>query len=363
MVAGKGDGHVPDPGGGVDMPGRPVAIASSGLVTSVGLTAPAACAAIRAGITNHTETRFIGSDGEWIMGAQVPLEKPWRGRTKLVQMAAMAIREALEPLGNIAPSSLPLLLCVAEKDRPGRLDGLDDALFTELEGALGMHFHATASAIIPQGRAGVNLGLAQARRLVTDQSLTHVLIAATDSLLGAPTLAAFGEQERLLTQRNSNGFIPGEAAGAIVVGAVRDAVSPELVCLGVGRGVEQAHLSSETPLRGDGLTEAIKNALADAGCDMGDLDFRITDNSGEQYYFKEGALALSRTLRVLKEEFDIWHPAECIGEVGSAIGTAILATALAACQKAYARGRNILVHTGTDAGGRTAAVLRYSGAV
>jgi 3-oxoacyl-[acyl-carrier-protein] synthase-1 len=91
------------------------------------------------------------------------------------------------------------------------------------------------------------------------------------------------------------------------------------------------------------------------------MDFRITDNSGEQYYFKEAALALSRTLRTRKEEFDIWHPADCIGEVGAAIGTAILAKALAACRNAYTRGNNILVHSGNDAGRRTAGVLCYYG--
>ena len=344
------------------MPSSPVAIESTGLVTSVGLTAPAACAAMRAGITNHTETRFMGSDGEWIMGAQVPLEKPWRGRTKLVKMAAMAIREALQPMGEIAPESLPLLLCIAEHDRPGRLDGLDEALFEELETELGMRFHPTISAVVPQGRAGGTLALAQARKLMADQFLPRVLIAATDSLLVAPTLAAYGELERLLTASNSNGFIPGEGAGAIVVSAAEPKPAQQLLCLGVGRGVESAPLASERPLRADGLTEAIKNALADADCDMGELDFRITDNSGEQYYFKEAALALSRTLRARKEEFDIWHPADCIGEVGAAIGPVMVTKALTASQKGYGRGRGILVHAGNDAGRRTAAVLRYSGA-
>ena len=41
---------------------RPIAIASIGLVTSVGLNAPATCAAIRAGISNASETRFIDAE-------------------------------------------------------------------------------------------------------------------------------------------------------------------------------------------------------------------------------------------------------------------------------------------------------------
>lgn len=54
------------------MSAQPIAIKSVGLVTSVGLSAPATCAAIRAKISNPTETRFMGSDGDWIMAHQVP---------------------------------------------------------------------------------------------------------------------------------------------------------------------------------------------------------------------------------------------------------------------------------------------------
>src|SRR5579862_1434381 len=99
---------------------RPITIANSGLVTSVGLSAPAACAAIRAAITNHTETAFL-IDGEWLIGAQVPLEQAWRGLTKLRRMLELAIAECLEPFGTVAPRTLPLLLCVAEASRPGRV--------------------------------------------------------------------------------------------------------------------------------------------------------------------------------------------------------------------------------------------------
>jgi 3-oxoacyl-[acyl-carrier-protein] synthase-1 len=93
-----------------------------------------------------------------------------------------------------------------------------------------------------------------------------------------------------------------------------------------------------------------------------DLDYRITDISGEQYYFKEAALALSRILRQRKEEFDIWHPAECIGETGAATGIAILAVAAAACRMAYSPGPSVLSHCANDSGRRSAAILRFGGA-
>jgi hypothetical protein len=58
------------------MAAEPIAVRATGLVTSVGLSAPAACAAMRCKLTNPSETRFIDSAGEWIMGHSVQLEKP-----------------------------------------------------------------------------------------------------------------------------------------------------------------------------------------------------------------------------------------------------------------------------------------------
>jgi 3-oxoacyl-[acyl-carrier-protein] synthase-1 len=339
------------------MPAQPIAIQGTGLVTSVGLSAPAACAAIRAKISNPTETRFIDSGGEWIMAHQVPLEQPWRGLTKLAKMAAMAIDEALQEIPKQEWSSLPLLLCVAEKDRPGRTMGLDDQLFLQIQTELGVTFSAQ-SAVVPHGRVGVALALAQARELMVKTKMSRVLIAAADSLLSWPTLSHYEREDRLLTPRNSNGFMPGEAAGALLVGAPEGRAG-ELVCTGIGFSREAAHLDSGEPLRADGLSKAIKTSLAEAGCQMHDMDFRITDNSGEQYYFKEAALALSRTLRQRKEEFDIWHPAECTGEVGAASGVAVIATAQAACSKGYTKGPNVLAHWGNDGGRRAAVALQF----
>jgi 3-oxoacyl-[acyl-carrier-protein] synthase-1 len=336
-----------------------IAIEGAGLVTPVGLSAPASCAAFRSKIANPVQTRFMDSDGEWIVGHQVPLEQPWRGLPKLAKMAAMAIDEALQHIPRQAWSSLPLLLCVAEAERPGRMRGLDDLLFEQIQDELGARF-GPRSAVIKEGRAGVAVALAQARALLLSDGVPRVLIAATDSLLFWPTLSHYDLQDRLLTATNPNGFIPGEGAGALLLAPARGS-DGELVCSGLGFGREAASVEADEPLRGDGLSLAINAALHEAGCELHDIDFRITDVSGEQYYFKEATLALSRILRKRKAEFDIWHPAECTGEQGANAGFAAIALALAACRKAFAPGPNILAHVGNDGGQRAAVVLQFSG--
>jgi 3-oxoacyl-[acyl-carrier-protein] synthase-1 len=335
----------------------PLAIEGTGLVTAVGLSTPASCAAVRAKISNPTETRFIGSDGEWIMAHQVILDKPWGGLTKLVKMAAMAIGEALHDVPRADWGALPLLLCVAEKERPGRLEGLGDRLFSQIQEELGVRF-APASSIVPHGRVGVSVALAQARQLIAAGKAQRVVVAATDTLLTWPTLDHFQKGDRLLNGLNSNGFIPGEGAGALRVAPPNNRQG-QLVCTGIGFGKEAAHIDADMPLRADGLVQAIKAALAEAGRAMHDFDYRITDLSGEHYYFKEAALALSRTLRQSKESFDIWHPAECTGEVGATSGVVILAAAQTACAKRYSEGPRILAHMANDAGQRAALTLEF----
>jgi 3-oxoacyl-[acyl-carrier-protein] synthase-1 len=249
-----------------------------------------------------------------------------------------------------------LLLCVAERERPGRLEGLDDRLLLGVQELLGARF-SSDSVIVAHGRVGALVALALARQLIHQKGVPHVVVAAADSLLSWPALSVYEREDRLLTASNSNGFIPGEGGGALRLSRPDD--SGGLICVGIGFGVEKAYIESGAPLRADGLSAAIEAALADASCEMHELDYRITDLSGEQYYFKEAALALARTLRQRKESFDIWHPAECIGEAGALSGVAGLVVAEAACRKGYTPGPGVLAHMANDAGQRASAVMRF----
>jgi 3-oxoacyl-[acyl-carrier-protein] synthase-1 len=229
-------------------------------------------------------------------------------------------------------------------------------LLFEVQRELGIEF-ATKSGVIPHGRVSVAMALNQAQQLIYADGKPLVLIAATDSLLSWPTLSVYENNERLLGNGNSNGFIPGEGSAALLI--AKPEVSSPLCCMGVGMAVEDAHIDSEEPLRANGLTEAIGTALAEAGCEMHDLDLRIADISGEHYYFKEAALALSRSLRQRTEELDIWHPAQSIGETGAVAGVALIVIADAASRKGYSNGNSILAHTASDGGERAAIILQW----
>ena len=333
-----------------------LAIIKSGMMSAVGLSAPATCAAIRCGFDNVQETRFMDTGGEWIMGSQVPLEKPWRGKSKLLRLIEPSIRECLTDLDTAEICHIPLLLCLPEDGRPGRLDGLDDSLFDDIADASGLNFHAN-SAIISNGCVGGAQAVKQAFTLIFNIRHPYCLIVGVDTFLTAGTLAAYEEKDRLLTSKNSNGFIPGEGGAAVLVGAASMHRQTELTIKGIGFGKEEATIDSEQPLRADGMVQAFNGAFLTSGLSMRDMNYRITDANGEQYKFKEGDLAVTRTLRDHKGEIDIWHPAECIGEVGAATIPFIIGVAEAAVRKGYSGGKHALCHFSNDNGDRAAIIL------
>lgn len=343
-----------------------LAVLGSGMMTGVGLTAPSSCAAMRAAINGFTETRFMNQEGEWIVGSPVPLEQPWRGRAKLLRLVAPVIHECLAAAGGVGPEKIPLLLCVAEADRPGRLEGLDDRLLDEVQEFSGARFHSR-SCTIARGRVGGAVALELARRLVVNEPVPFCLIAGVDSFLVGTTLAAYEARHRLLTAKNSNGFMPGEAGSAVLVGPPGAAGAAHLRCMGIGFGRERATVDSEEPQRADGLVEAFRAMHRDGGVTLDDADYRYTDCNGEQYGFKQDRLAYARTVRKLKARFDHLHPADSIGEVGAAVGPCVMGLALAAARKGYAPGngvddapgKGVLCHFSNDDGERAAVLLRY----
>ena len=89
-----------------------------------------------------------------------------------------------------------------------------------------------------------------------------VLVAGVDTFLVGRTLDAYHQAGRLLNEVNSNGFIPGEAAAAILSLGPGGCLEASGLCAeALGYGCEPAPILSEEPLRADGLREAINNAF------------------------------------------------------------------------------------------------------
>jgi 3-oxoacyl-[acyl-carrier-protein] synthase-1 len=339
--------------------GTSLSILASGMVTAVGFNSPASCAAIRAGISGTRESHlWHAQSGQYLTAAKVQLPQWWHGLGKLADLVAPAIHECLAAAGNVPAAQIPLLLGVAGEERPFRLEGLEEQLLREIESRLEVRFHG-ASQCMPRGQVSGVAGLQAAERLLSMQRVPCCIIAGVDSLLEPRVADAYVRRRRLLTPDNSNGFIPGEAGCAVLVGHAAPRAE-QLRVLGMSLTRERASIESEEPLRAEGLTQAVREALAQAGLTLFDVDYRITDLNGEHYKFKEAALAIMRFQRKEKEQlFELWHPIEYLGEVGAAIGPCVLGLALHAGQKGYAPGQTALCHFGSDDGERAVVVVRF----
>lgn len=329
-------------------------IASVGMVTAVGLDAPSACAAMRARLDGFKETRFVGSQGNWLVGAGVSLPRMWIGEKRVAHLAAAAIAEAFEKAPDAIGKTV-LILCLPEEGRPGRPVQDNSELLRRIAGILEIEPHAR-SRIVAYGRPSGHVALEQARRMLSTGEAVYVMIAGVDSYLTALTVSHYLREGRLLTANNSNGFIPGEAAAAVL--CTRSATEG-LRLLGLGLSREEASIynKEDLPLRGDGMTQAYRMAFGETGIGMNRLGYRISDLLGEQYWFKQTAIASLRLVRGRHEFQDLWSPTESLGNIGAAAVPLMIGMAFMAARKGYSAGNPVLIEASNDAGACGAAVF------
>jgi 3-oxoacyl-[acyl-carrier-protein] synthase I len=128
---------------------------------------------------------------------------------------------------------------------------------------------------------------------------------------------------RILTDGNLDGFLPGEGAGIVLLarpGDRRVNSPPAALLLGAANGFEKGHRNSPEPMLGDGLTQTLQ-ALFGA-LPGGQLPCRavMANLNGESFGAKQWGIALLRNRDCFIESPELFHPAECFGEVGAAMG-------------------------------------------
>lgn len=334
-------------------------ILAAGMATAVGLDCASSCAAMRGRLDGFQETRFVAGSGAWQVGAPVPLPRNWIGVKRLAHLVAGAIVEVLTKVPEAAIDA-SLILCLAEEDRPGRLPG-DGTAFAKMVAEIVEARSSQRTVLVAHGRPAGFAALDRAQRMLGEGAAKYVIIAGVDSYLTGPSIAHYLSKERLLGPDISNGFIPGEAAGAVLCSTKAQG---RLVLTGLGLAREKAHIYNgldedglDLPLRGDGMTAAYKTALDQAGLTLTGIEYRISDLIGEQFFFKQSTLASLRLERGRKEFQDLWSPGESLGNIGAATVPIMLGMALTAAQKGYTPGSPVLIEASSDAGACGAAVL------
>ncbi|AGC44063.1 3-oxoacyl-(acyl carrier protein) synthase [Myxococcus stipitatus DSM 14675] len=336
---------------------RPTYIRAAGMATPVGLTWQTSCAAMRAGLTRKSISPYHDDDGREIVASYLltPLREEASADERWIALLTYALRDIARQVDHLELEQTPLFLA-----RPLLLHGLSCSiplLSEALSNALDLRIAPENLHVFNEGSYGGYVALERGRALV--RTGQPCIVAAAESMLCARTLLRLSDQQRLLVEGNSDGIIPGEAAAAMLLSP--DRMQALATLRGLGFGKESAALDNDLPLRADGLITAARGALREANLQLHELDFRVSDASGESFYFKEQSLLVSRLLRERRAEFPLWLSAEPLGDTGAAGGLCGLLWAMASWARKYAPGPRAIGFAGNDEGARAAVVLERGG--
>jgi 3-oxoacyl-[acyl-carrier-protein] synthase-1 len=138
-----------------------------------------------------------------------------------------------------------------------------------------------------------------------------------------------------------------------------------LLISGAGQGHEPGRPDGSKPSRAEGLAQAMRDALDQAKLDLGAVEFRVSDQNGESFFAREAANAFTRVLPEGADRQATLTLADKIGEVGAAMGPAMLAWLYALRPQPAKRlpihpGAAGILHLANDEGLRAAVVVRYA---
>jgi 3-oxoacyl-[acyl-carrier-protein] synthase-1 len=352
-----------------------LAVCGHGMVTAVGNDAASTCAAMRAKVRGFaTANLWDKTGGLKLQAARPKLHQWWEGATMWPELAAPAVWQCLQQAaagvtGRVLDAqAIPVLSLLPPETRPLSPRGTLAGFSTALEHRLGVTF-PEGSGSLRAGRTGMAQALHWAAKVLSQPEVGAVVVVGVESFLRQAIVEHYIDERRLLCATNSNGFIPGEAACAVLIARADDGAPTRLRILGLGHEHEPLDPAegATQATQAQALSRAWRSALEQARVPFHDIAFTLSDLNGERHKFKEAAIAAGRNDRVppegrsrrIKGLVELWHPSECLGEIGAAISPCLLAWALEAGRRGYAPSRHTLIHASEDDGARLAIVAAF----
>jgi 3-oxoacyl-[acyl-carrier-protein] synthase-1 len=313
-------------------------------------------------VDHFQESDFVALDGSPIKVAKVSGAHLW-GRARLARWLRTAIDEATQSLSPQKLQGLTLVLMASDPSRPLNDEHEQFESIKSAQSALQIRL-GPYSKVFPGGRGSLGYGLSYARELLQKGKADQIVIAGVDSFLNAADIGHYLNQKRLLVSGNSDGFIPGEGAAAILLKGVqaKDRPAQHLngsCIVGIGLDTEAARPDGDIPNRAQGLSRAIRQALRETGCTMSDITVRLSDQNGEVFFAKEAANAITRCAEDGGTVPAVLTTSDCTGEIGAATGLLMLAWLYQYLGHADAPGPIGLIHLASDGGDRSALVVRH----
>lgn len=342
-------------------------IVAVGARTPVGLRAESSAAAVRAGICRVRYHR-LGADTEGdplraALDSRLAPEVPgWR---RMATLASSAIAEVAEKAASQLPASekLDVLLSLPET-RPGFSDADARRVAQAISQQATRASRRIGVELVGRGHAGALQAMRVAADRFAEGDGAPYVLCGTESYLDEETLEWLGEEDQLARKGNRSGFVPGEAAGALLLlssTTVRRMRASSLARVrGIGIATETRRIKGDAECVGEGLAKAISAAAAPLRLPEQAIDAVFCDINGERYRAEELGLAMLRIQHAFKTT-DYQLSCDCWGDVGAAAGALGCVLAVQTWRRRYSVGPRALVCAGSEGGLRGAVVLEQPG--
>ena len=350
-----------------------LAVTGIGMMTPVGHDALQACASLRADMVMMQELEYFSVETEDFRRQPVigcPVSGVTDGHVGLgrwTKLASRAVGDLIDR-AELDPSHLSrtgLYIALPPRDRKGTdprihdMLGLRIAQWNKVQGLEGR------TRAYPDGHAAAIQAVQEAAGDLAAGRIDCAIVGGTDSLVEPETLEFLVEKRRIKTDDNPDGFIPGEAAAFFTLETREKAEARGADVMAVLEGAsvarEPATVWADEPSAAAGLGEAITGTLEGLDDNGAKTGLVICDLNGESYRAKEFGTVVPRVLSRFQTEWQVWHPADCIGDTGSASAAISACMAARALQRGYARTDNVLVWGASDDGLRGSMYLRKPG--
>lgn len=314
-------------------------ICAVGLLTPVGGCAAQTAASVRAGISGFRAGPVHNKRFEPMTLALVPddalppLAEPLESagltarQARMLRLAGPALAEALEALPPDSPKP-PLLLALPEA-APGRPAPAGEDFLAHLALQSEAAFDSDASQVYPSGRSGGFQAMAAAIALLAEGGHDFFLVGGLDSHLDLYLLGTLDQDNRVLAEGIMDGFAPGEGAAFLLLageaGKARLGAQKTPHLSPPGLAEEPGHRGSSEPYKGDGLANAVRQALAQT--DGTPVRSVLAGLNGESFGAKEWGVAALRNHPAIDPESRFEHPADCFGDTGAAVGPLLVGLA------------------------------------
>jgi 3-oxoacyl-[acyl-carrier-protein] synthase I len=327
-----------------------LAIQSIGAVTAGGPNAALTMGAIHARFQLFEDTGVDGPAGDPITGASTPLRSKAGRPERLAALGLLALAECAAGAPE-SPLPLPLLICAPNA---ADLGGPESRLLEQIVTDFGPSVDLARSRVIARGKDALPEALAVAEQMLAARQVLGCYLLGVDSLIAPRRLRRLVRAGLVVDGVNSDGFVPGEGAAALLLVPRRDRATKAVIA-GLGRA-RDAGLANGEAATGRAIGEAVDQALADARIKPAQVAAVVHDLSGPYALFEELALASARPPLVALGGLKMIQPAFATGEIGAASGVLALAAATFFLERGVA-GEVVVALFTSDGPSRSAAIL------